>query len=140
MAIQDAPFSISLIGDETAERWVGDFRAKERLSHRDAVIKDQRRREILGGMGGVPDERALSIAVIVSELSVRLTKTPKWWEESQNGLDLYDENVLADVYQKALKVQSEARKLREKKDDEDKKELQEEVKKLAPAEPATLQP
>lgn len=140
MAIQDAPFTLSIIGDETGERWIGDFRAKEFLSHRDNLIKDQRRRELLGNAAGVPDERALSIAIICSELFVRLTKMPRWFEESGLGLDLLDENVLADVYQKALKVQIEARKLREKKDEVDKKELVEEVKKLSPADPLPPQP
>lgn len=133
MAINDAPFSINLVGDESGERMFGDFRAKERLSHRDTLMRDQRRRELLGSMGGTPDERAYGIAVIVSELSVRLTKMPRWFEEANLGLDLEDENVIADVYQKALKVQLEARKLREKKDEEDKKELQAEVKKTEAA-------
>jgi hypothetical protein len=29
--------------------WTGEFRAKKRLSHRDQLLKDQVRRELLGG-------------------------------------------------------------------------------------------
>jgi hypothetical protein len=129
MAISDAPFSISLVGDETGEKWVGDFRAKERLTHRDTLIKDARRRELLGTAGGEPDPRALSVAIIVSELTVRLTKMPKWFEESGLGLELEDENVLADIYDKAIKVQLEAKKAREKKSEEDRAELAKEAAK-----------
>ncbi len=131
MAISDAPFSISLVGDETGEKWVGDFRAKERLTHRDTLIKDARKRELLGPNAGSPDPRAYSVAVIVAELTVRLTKMPKWFEESELGLDLADENVLADIWDKAMKVQTDAQALRAKKSDEDRKALEDDAKKLA---------
>lgn len=131
MAISDAPFSISLVGDETGEKWVGDFRAKERLTHRDTLIKDARKRELLGPQGGTPDQRAFSVAVIVSELTVRLTKMPKWFEESSLGLDLEDENVLADIYDKVMKIEKDARAAREKKSEADRKLLADEAKALA---------
>lgn len=130
MAISDAPFSISVIGDETGEKWVGDFRAKERLTHRDTLMKDQRRRELLGQSGGEPDRRALSVAVIVSELTVRLTKMPKWFEESALGLDLEDENVLAEVYDKAIKIQLNAAEARKKAAEEKQAELRKDAEKI----------
>lgn len=130
MAISDAPFSISLVGDETGEKWVGDFRAKERLTHRDTLIKDMRRRELLGSFGGDPDPRARSVAIIVAELTVRLTKMPRWFEESNLGLDLEDENVLAEVWDKAVKVQLAASEARQKAAEEKQKELRKDAEKL----------
>lgn len=119
----DAPFSISIEGEVTGEKWTGDFSAKKRLSHRDALRKDQVRRELLGAQPGEPSDRALSIAVILSELSVRLTRTPRWWSEKNGGLDLDDENVLAEVYQKAIDIEVQDAKQRKEKAEEAIKEM-----------------
>lgn len=102
----EAPFSISITGEVTGEKWVGDFVAKKRLSHRDALKKDRTKRELLGGQPGDPSERALSIAIILSELDVRLVSSPRWWKEKSNGLDLEDEEVLVEIYNKALEVET----------------------------------
>jgi hypothetical protein len=126
MAMTTAPFSIRVVGEETGEIWVGDFVAKERLTHRDVLRKDQIRRELLGAAGGSPDARAMSVAFIVSELTVRLTKMPKWFEESGFGLDLEDESVLALVYDKAIKVQLDAQAARKKAAEDKKEELKKE--------------
>lgn len=111
----DAPFSLHVVGETTDETWKGEFRAKKRLSHRDQLTKDQVRRELLGGAPGQPTERALSTSMILSELRVRLTVFPKWWSETGFGIDLDDDNVIFEMYTKALAIEQEALDAKKKK-------------------------
>lgn len=103
----DAPFSLSCVGDFTGEKWVGNFRAKTKLSHRDHLAQDRIRRE-LQGPGDGASKQALSRAEMFSQLAVRLTIAPTWWKEADNGLDLHDENVAVEVYNEALKIERTA--------------------------------
>lgn len=128
MAINDRPFSIRVQGDSSGQTWVGDFRAKVALTRREIITKDRIRREMLGPTGE-PEEHARLLAVAYSELKVRITDAPKWFTESDCGLDLEDETPMASVYQEAMKIQNEAlvQKMKEAEDKaaEMKKEQQE---------------
>lgn len=108
-------FSVHIIGDTTEKAYPGDFTVKKRLSHRDQLAKDNRRRELLGGAPGVATERALSTSMILSELFVRVIKAPVWWVEANGGLDLDDDNVIGEVYDKAMKVEADAIEAKKKK-------------------------
>jgi hypothetical protein len=65
------------------------------------------RRELLGGDGITNDPEAAATALVISELSFRLTEVPEWWKESQGGLNLSDPNVLREVYKAAEKVEND---------------------------------
>lgn len=119
----EAVFSLHLTGDVTGETWDGEFAAKKRLSHRNHLTKDNYRRQLLGEAGGMPTDRAIEAAVMVSELEVRLVKWPEWWTTKGKGLDLEDDNVLAEVYAKALKVEKDAADAVKKRAEEKQKEL-----------------
>lgn len=118
-------FSIHIVGNVTNKTWIGDFRAKERLSFRDQLNRDRARRELLGPEVGTADAEALSIAVIISELSVRLTEAPAFWTESQNGLNLQDDNLIMEIYNKAIKIEKDALSTLVEAGEEAKKELKE---------------
>jgi hypothetical protein len=110
MAIEanDGPFTLHEVGETSDLTWKGEFRAKKWLSHRDQLLKDQVRRELLGGQTGQPTDRALTTSMILSELRVRLTKFPEWWTEVGQGLDLADDNVIGKIYDAAIGVEAEA--------------------------------
>jgi hypothetical protein len=127
----DAPFTISLVGEASLETWAGTFRAKTRLSHRDQLSKDARRRELLGNQPGTSTERALTTAMILAELSVRLTDAPKWWSEKGGGLDLEDDNVIGAVYDKAMTIEKEAADDKKKKAEAAQAEMRAEADKAA---------
>lgn len=125
----DGSFTLHTVGETTEKTYAGEFRAKKRLSHRDHLRKDQVRRELLGGQAGVATERALSTAMILSELAVRLTKTPEWWTEAGNGLDLEDDNVIGTVYNEAVKIETEAAEAKKKRAEAIQRSLREEAEK-----------
>lgn len=124
----DTPFSISIVGESSKERITGKFRAKTVLSHRDYIKKDQERRRLIGNFGGDPDDRCRNLSIICSELSVRLTETPGWWKDSDGGLDLVDDNVLANVFNEAMRIEKEAYEEKQKQADAAKADLKEELK------------
>jgi hypothetical protein len=125
------PFDIRIEGENTGDIWTGTFRAKKRLSHRSQLKKDQIRRDLLGQQAGQSTERAQSTAMILAELSVRLTKAPPWWSESDNGLDLADDNVIGVVFDKAMAIEAEAIAEIKKKAEAAKAEMRAEAVKAA---------
>lgn len=112
------PLSINVIGDVSDETYKGDFRVKLRLSHKDQLVKDQRRRELLGPQAGPSTERALSTAMILSELYVRVISAPKWFEESDCGLNLLDDNVISAIYDGIEKILADKEEAKKKKAEE----------------------
>lgn len=125
-----ASFDIKMFGDITGEQWVGLFKAKKRLSYRDQLRRDQVRRDLLGNHPEAASALALSQAEIFSELSVRLIQAPSWWTEKGNGIDLEDDNVVIEVYQQAMKAESDALKELKEKGEAAKVKLAEEIKKV----------
>ena len=107
MTDNEGSFSISLTGDVTQEKWLGNFKCKLRLSHRDSLAKDVYRRQLLGANPDQASGRAASLAFIASELSVRITSAPAWFMASDNGLELSDDNVLAAIYDECTKKEKE---------------------------------
>lgn len=107
-ANEKVPFTIEVVGDFTNTKWWGKFEAKVTLSHRDRLARDRLRREYLGDTTkSDPDPDARATATMFSELHVRLTKSPEWWNASDGGLDLKDFNLIIEVYKGALKVEED---------------------------------
>jgi hypothetical protein len=98
------PFTVNLTGETTGENYTGKFSCKKRLSFREQLAIDQRRRELLGPQGGTATLRAEQAANFIAVLSVRLVEVPSWWKNSDGGLDLADDSVLGGVYVRVGKI------------------------------------
>lgn len=116
-------FSVNVTGDTTGENYRGLFRVRSRLSHRDHLNRDRIRREMLGPAPEAASDRARSIAEIFSQLSVRVIEAPSWWTNSEGGMGLADDNVVAEIYQEALKAETDEIAKVTKKGEEAKKDL-----------------
>lgn len=94
-----ATFIVNEIGQNTGMPYEGKFVIKTILSRRDNFIADERRRMIIGmnPAGAMPSLQGE--ALMLSLLSVRIMESPKWWTDSDNGLDLKDENIIGVLYQ-----------------------------------------
>lgn len=103
-----ASFSINVQGETTQTNWIGDFSAKIRLSHADEMQRDRLRKDFLGPNPEDSSPRAKDQAEVFSQLAVRIVKAPLWWKESRGGLELSDDNVIAKVYEEALRIEREA--------------------------------
>lgn len=91
-------FSINEIGQRSGKSYDGKFTVKTLLTRRENFVADERRRFILGtnAQGAVPS--LSGEAYMLGQLSVRIVDAPQWWVDSDNGLDIVDENIIGILY------------------------------------------
>lgn len=108
MASIPVEFSISVTGETTGESFKGVFKAKVRLSHRDTLLQDQMRRDLLGPKPESAGQAAVANSLVFSKIWVHLTDAPSWWKEAGNGVDLMDESPIVAVYDGIVKLEKDA--------------------------------
>jgi hypothetical protein len=92
-------FTVDVVGDTTGDKFVATFQTKNRLTHREQLAQDEYRRGLLGANPTGASERALTQAVVFSEINAHLVQPiPAFWKAADMGLELEDENVVAEVY------------------------------------------
>jgi hypothetical protein len=123
--IKDQASTVSVVGDTSGETFRGEFRAFKFLSHRQQLMLDQKRRELLGTNSESASARARNQAEVFAQLFVRLSDAPKWWSESGYGMDLVDDNIMVEVFNAAMKVEEEAIAELKKRADEARNSLKE---------------
>lgn len=106
----EAKFSIDVTGEVTGKPWKGVFKTKLRLSHRDQLKQDEIRRDLLGKNPETASPRAANAADVFSFVAIHLIEAPQWWAMNGSGLDLEDDNVIAEVYGKIVEAKVEAQK------------------------------
>jgi len=97
-------FMIDVDGDVTGHRYDGTFKVKPILTHAEQLMRDIAMRDLLGPNPKDSSIRAVSQAGIIAEIRVRSVETPSWWKDARDGLGLYDENVLATVFDKIQEI------------------------------------
>lgn len=101
-------FTIDVTGPSGA-KYPGVFKAKARLTHRDSLVQDQFKRELLGPNSDRPiDNDAKAVADVFSKIWVHLVDAPLWWKEAGNGIDLIDNEPVTAVYKEILRIEKEA--------------------------------
>jgi len=104
----EAEFTIdNLKGETTGTVFIGKFKVRTRLSFRDQLRRDEIRRTLLGPASGPISDGASFVAIMVSEMSVRVIEAPSWWKGSDNGMEMADLNVLSEVFSQAVKAEQE---------------------------------
>lgn len=106
----DLTFTVDVKGSDTDRQYTGVFTIKGRLTQRDYLLEDQIRRDVLGPNAQGAGQSAIGISIAVSYLKVRILKAPKWWTDSDGGLDLEDGNILPEVYYKAAECEQAEKK------------------------------
>jgi hypothetical protein len=97
------PFSIHVVGEVSGKTWTGDFEVKSRLSKMDQCRADNFFRFYVGDSS--PQFASLTvqgIAETLSQLRVRVVKSPAWWTEVGFGEKVEDDLLLAEIYNKAM--------------------------------------
>lgn len=103
MAVVTEQFTI-----DAGPAYPGVFKMKVRLTHRDVLVQDQFRRELLGPSKGETSPGATAVADVFSKLWVHILESPLWWKEAGNGIELVDEAPVAAVYKEVLRIEQEA--------------------------------
>lgn len=108
MASVPVEFTINVTGESTGEQFKGLFKVKSRLSHRDSLMQDQMRRDLLGPKPGEAGQGAIASALVFSKIWIHLIEAPSWWKDQGNGVDLIDEAPVVAVYDQIQKIEAEA--------------------------------
>jgi hypothetical protein len=116
-------FDISAIGDETGAHFSGTFKVRTILSRRDQFVADQRRRSILGADAQSAMPGLIGEAFMLSQLYVRIIEAPKWWQDSDGGLELKDPNIISQLFDSTMKAVESAKQELLKEADEAKAKL-----------------
>jgi hypothetical protein len=89
-------FTIDIEGTETRQKFQGTFtyrkpnlRVKSEIARTLALLN--------GGLANL-DEDAILLHNILSTLKHTITDSPEWWKKADFGFELYDLNVVFDVY------------------------------------------
>ena len=56
-----------------------------------------------------PTDGLMGLAIVLSNLRVRITDAPEWWKQSNEGFGIDDENVLVELYDETLKAEEKWR-------------------------------
>jgi len=99
-------FRINLKGEETGKIFEGDFVYKRPSIRTDSEIS-KTKAMLDGGMN--LDEDTQFIHKVLATLKHTIQNCPKWWEDSDFGFELYDLNVVFDVYKETQKFEKEWR-------------------------------
>lgn len=110
-------FEINVVGEETGERYKGTFQYKRPnigLRRQIKIYEDQ-----LNNGSETLDANIRALNLIVSHLHFTLIEYPKWWN---GAVDMYDENVLVEIYKEVLNFEESFRKKIEDQSKKDEKE------------------
>src|SRR6266404_1352958 len=102
----EADVQIEATGEVPKKRFVGEFIVK--IPRRKEQCLIDKHRAFLNGPGAENLEAAtLKFHHMISYLRYVVTDSPKWWQESDLGYELYDENVVQVLYDKVLEFEVE---------------------------------
>lgn len=127
--------SLTVVGEESFETFICQFKVKTMLSRSDKFIADQRRRELLGTNPNDALAQNQFDAFMLGELFVRIVEPPDWWKACQFGAGIRDRNVIATIYNAALAKETERKEALKKKSEEalQKLSVQPSAQKVEPA-------
>jgi hypothetical protein len=118
-----AIFNVSLVGEESGQPFNGQFKVKTLLTRRDRLRADEIRRELIGGKPEGASPSAAADAMVLSQLAVRIIESPQWWKDAGGGLDMADDNVLAEIFKIAIDEASKRAEALQKESEEALKKL-----------------
>ena len=101
-------FDIQVKGAETGLDWVGKFKYK-RPSLGDRSRIDVMRTRLNGDLTML-DQETIDFNEAIAHLRHTLIDYPDWWKDSNMGLDLYDGNVVAEIFNRCMAYEIEWKK------------------------------
>ncbi len=104
----ESTFSIDHVGDTSGNRYEGTFVVRTVLNmgqkHQLELEKSRLLADFLN-----PTSELSGIALILSNLRVKIVDAPEWWKQSNGGLNILDEDVLVELYKKLVEKEIEWR-------------------------------
>jgi len=101
-------FQIQSKGEETDINWVGEFKYKRPTLGARSRIASLRSR--LNGDVETLEQEIEDFNHAAAYLRYTLTDFPQWWEDASFGMDMYDGNIISDIYNKCMTWEAEWQK------------------------------
>jgi len=101
-------FSVDVTGDNSGQKYYGTFDCLKRLTHGRQIARDRLIREILGPNPQDASTRARNQAEIVAQIQICLVSAPDWLKNARFGLELIDDNVIAEISDRIDEIQVKA--------------------------------
>lgn len=98
-------FTVQIKGTDTGQVFDGSFTYKRPNIRKNSDI-DKTAAFLDGGIQGLDDDTKL-LHRILAVLKHTLIKYPKWWTDSDFGYELYDSNVILEIYQECMKFEND---------------------------------
>jgi hypothetical protein len=104
----ECTFQIDVVGDVTKKKYVAEFTCRIPRRKEQCLI-DKHRAFLNGSMAEMLDPATLRFHHMISYLryTIDTESAPKFWKESDLGYELYDENVVATLYERVLAFEVE---------------------------------
>lgn len=101
-------FDLQVLGSESGVNWVGKFKYKRpSLGARSRI--DVMRTRLNGDLENLSQE-VRDFNEACSHLRYTLSDFPEWWNECAYGLELYDGNVISEIYNKCMDFEDDWKK------------------------------
>lgn len=97
-------FEIAVKGAETQNIWSGKFRYK-RPTLGDRTRIDSMKARLIGTTADAMDHEVREFIEAISHLRFTLEEYPDWWAEAHYGMELYDGNVVSEIYNRVLEYE-----------------------------------
>jgi hypothetical protein len=111
---KEATFTIKVKGEETGETYSGEFTVLTVLNIGQKIeVEREKSRIRMDYTNPTPD--LIIYSHYLANLAVRVIDSPKWWKDSNNGLAIDDENVIAEIHAKTVEAQENWKKALKKK-------------------------
>ena len=112
-------FTFSVVGEDTGKKYEGEFSVicvPDMFQKRAIEIEKGR----LTADQTNPTINLMGLGEVLSNLRVRIVKAPGWWNDSNGGFNILDENACVKLYDKVMEQElawkDEVKKLAEPKD------------------------
>jgi len=92
--------------NDFGERYEGYFTIKCRLTCRERQALELEKTRLMGGYDN-PTDGLLSLAIILSNLDVKIIDAPEWWKQNGGGRDLDDEDIVGLIFQKVADIEKQ---------------------------------
>jgi hypothetical protein len=101
-------FDFNHVGETTGKKYEGQFTVRCSLNmgmkHQLELEKSRLLADFLN-----PTSELAGIALILSNLRIKISEAPEWWKQSAGGFNLEDEDVLVELYKKLVEKELEYR-------------------------------
>ena len=107
-------FTFNEKGDTTLKDYEGSFTVKCVLSMFDKRVLEIEKSRLKADVAN-PSAELTALTIILANLKVRVSDSPEWWKNSDNGNNMTDENIVVTLFDKVMDQEDEWRKeLKEK--------------------------